>query len=76
MTEEAAQLEEPSEHKVYNLLTSIREDHAAPAELRTLVERLLQVLAGERDRAKLTARLPTERGEEMNELLSRFTPPS
>jgi len=76
MTEEAAQLEEPLKHKVYKLLTSIREDDDAPTEFRTLVERLLQVLAGEQDKAKLTAGLPTELGEEMNELLSRFTPPS
>ena len=69
-------MEEPLQHKVYKALESIREDDNAQTEFRTLVERLLQVLAGERDRAKLTAGLPTELGEEINELLSHFTPPS
>jgi len=76
MTEAAAKSEEPAAHEVYKVLTTIHDDEDAPAELRTLAERLISVLHGERDREKLIIDLPNELSEAMDKLLSSIPPPS
>jgi tetratricopeptide (TPR) repeat protein len=72
MTEKAVKSEHPTEHEVFKALTAIGGDANAPAELRALAERLISVLNGERDRAKITVGLRTELSEAMDALLTRI----
>ena len=71
--EEAVGSGQPTEHEIFKFLTDVAADADAPAELRTLAERLLALLNGERDRAKLTVGLAPELSEAMEKLLARVS---
>jgi len=71
--EEAVRSGQPTEHEIFKFLTDVAADADASAELRTLAERLLALLNGERDRGKFTAGLAPELSDVMERLLARVS---